>query len=854
MNTYRHHLLTFAILLVSFGASYGQWGDCDNSVDACTNPSFNVTPSGFGNVEEFDAINFGVSNPQTNPNASPGNMGCLLSGELNSTWLLITVTGSGTLEFSMGTAGSFNCFDWIMWPYDPATACNNIANNTLPPVACNWNGACTGITGMANAGNLPAGGDPSDFENGLNVNAGDQFMVCFSNFSSASTAVPLDFFGTAQVTCGNTIGATICSGESTYVVALGGTAYNWDTSIPGFINTSATGDTAFVNPTVTTDYIVDITMGNGTIQQDVATVTVHAPLNASASGIDETCLGDADGSISALAPGGTAPIDYTLSGAATGNNSTGSFTNLGPGNYTIDIVDANGCTDQVQVTLNPGPVCCSMTLTTTGTDISCNGVCDGTVQVDTAGAFPPISIQWYDAGMTPIAGGTTMSMNNLCAGTYIVEVTDALCTITEQITITEPTALTFTTAVTDLTCYQDNTGAIDFAANGGTLPYEFSIDNGATFQSGNSFNGLSAGTYHLIVQDANMCQSTAIVDCFEPSLLTLALQATDNTCNSVNAPCDGEATVAVNGGTQPYLYTWGSSIAGPNDITASDVCMGNYSLTVTDVNGCTADTNFMINEPPVFAFANNQALDPTCTNICDGSIDIDAPGAITYSIDNGTTTQSNPLFTDLCGGTYDLLVTDINGCPAATSITITTPDPVISGFSFTPEQTTFFQSEITFINLSQNATSYVWNIDENGEQVNYYTANPMHTFPGDQPGTYHVCLIAVDEFNCSDTSCLDVVIDDEFFVYVPNAFTPDNDGVNDIFYVNAYGYDAANYEFTIFNKWGNVIFQSDSPSATWDGTFKGSPAKEDVYIWKLETRVKSTTEERTFSGHVSLIR
>jgi len=201
MKNYIYTLLII-FLLFNMNVSYSQWGDCDNSIEACTNPSFAVTPNGFGTIEEFTSGT--VTNPSTNPNASPGNSGCLLSGELNSTWLLITVTSPGSLEFSMGDLASPGCFDWIMWPYD-ANTCNDIFNNVLPPVACNWNGACSGLTGVANT--LPAGASQADFENGFNVNAGDQFMICLSNYGGANTNVPLNFFGTAGTTCGGAIGA-----------------------------------------------------------------------------------------------------------------------------------------------------------------------------------------------------------------------------------------------------------------------------------------------------------------------------------------------------------------------------------------------------------------------------------------------------------------------------------------------------------------------------------------------------------------------------------------------------------------------------------------------------------------------
>ena len=133
---------------------------------------------------------------------------------------------------------------------------------------------------MANPGNLPAGADLTDFEMGLNVNAGDQFMICFSNFSSASTNVPLNFFGTATVSCGNAFGATICYGDTATIYATSGISYTWDTSIPGFIGTNSTGDTAYVNPTITTNYLVTIDFGPTGTQLDTALVEVLPALNS----------------------------------------------------------------------------------------------------------------------------------------------------------------------------------------------------------------------------------------------------------------------------------------------------------------------------------------------------------------------------------------------------------------------------------------------------------------------------------------------------------------------------------------------------------------------------------------------
>ena len=419
-------LFTIGLSLI-FSVSFSQWGDCSNNTDACTNPSFNVNSSGFGNIEEFTTAS-NISNPQTNPNPSPGNMGCLMTGEVNSTWLLITVSSTGTLEFSMGTAGSLNCFDWIMWPYDPNLTCTEIQNNNWPPIACNWNGACGGITGMANAGNLPAGADPTDFENGLNVSAGDQFMICFSNYSSAATNVPLDFYGTANVTCGNAFGATICYGDTATIYATDGISYTWDTSIPGFIGTNTAGDTAYVNPTVTTSYTVTIDFGTIGTQIDTAIVEVLPALNSAVIKTNETCLDSADGSFAISTSSGLPPINYSISGPVTNaNNQTGNFDNIEAGPYVITITDSNGCIEEINDTINPGPFCCNFSAEISSDTVQCLNDCTGEIYLSLTNAIPPIETLWYrESILSDVLVATNIdTLYNLCPGNYYVLVTDS---------------------------------------------------------------------------------------------------------------------------------------------------------------------------------------------------------------------------------------------------------------------------------------------------------------------------------------------------------------------------------------------------------------------------------------------
>lgn len=178
--------------------------DCMSAVNICENLSFQIDPNGFGLVNEIPAPG-SLANPLYDIDGlmSPwgtDNYGCLRSGELNSTWMVLNIWTGGLLNFTFGGLGTqAGFYDWIMYPYDPDNTCQDIFNNAIPPVRCNWNFAATGGTGLQSV--IPPGGNPGNFEPPLNVLAGQQYLICFSNFSSAINTVPLDFGGTAVVGC-----------------------------------------------------------------------------------------------------------------------------------------------------------------------------------------------------------------------------------------------------------------------------------------------------------------------------------------------------------------------------------------------------------------------------------------------------------------------------------------------------------------------------------------------------------------------------------------------------------------------------------------------------------------------------
>lgn len=181
--------------------------DCVAAACACDGFSFALTPTGSGTFVDVPS-----PGSNSNPNFGAGppwggtDSGCLLAGELNSHWITFTVATSGTLAFSFGqnsNGGQFGFYDWSMWPYNGLTTCNDIANDLVPPARCLWNAAAFGGTGLANP--IPAGGNAGNYGPPLNVVAGQQFVLCLSNYSYVTANVVLDFFGTATIQCASVL-------------------------------------------------------------------------------------------------------------------------------------------------------------------------------------------------------------------------------------------------------------------------------------------------------------------------------------------------------------------------------------------------------------------------------------------------------------------------------------------------------------------------------------------------------------------------------------------------------------------------------------------------------------------------
>lgn len=397
-------------------------------------------------------------------------------------------------------------------------------------------------------------------------------------------------------------------------------------------------------------YTVTVTDANGCSDEASFTIRVIDDLDLEFTKVDIDCAGNASGSATAVFSGGDEPYSYLWSTGASG----ATISNLTAGTYSVTVSDANGCSANGSVNIfAPAPINGFLTVTRP----LCNGDETGAIDLNVVGGTPPYSYQWS-------TGATTQDISNLPAGAYGVTITDANdCFIVRSTTVGEPPALAMAATLQDALCNGSNEGAFTVDVSGGTPPYTYLWNTGATTAN---LGGLTAGDYSLTATDANGCTIGFSGTISEPPLLEVVSVGTGIACNGA---ATGSVDITVSGGTPPFTYAW-SNGATTEDI--SGLSIGNYSLTVTDFNGCTATTTEDLEEPAGLN-VTFVGFDVVCFGEINGSIDLSVSGGTapyTYAWSNGATTQD---ISGLAMGSYTVTVTDASSCTAEQSVQINQP-------------------------------------------------------------------------------------------------------------------------------------------------------------------------------------
>lgn len=631
---------------------------------------------------------------------------------------------------------------------------------------------------------------------------------------------------------------TICPTQSVQlepdVQPSGNYSYSWSPS-KGLSDTSKANPIA--SPNDSTTYYVEVSDSNCTVT-DTIDVNVRASPSIKALASTDTICTGGDVQLSVTVNPPVSNANYSWSPAADLDSASSKSPVASVSNTTDYIVSvANGnCTERDTVTVNTVK---AVNLTTGGTDVACNGGNSGAAWVTASSGATPYSYEWG-------TGATSDTIDSLNAGTYTVTVTDDNgCQNVDSFSVTQPSLLVVDSiTTTDVTCYGDSTGSAAVSASGGNgPPFSYKWNTGDTTSS---ISGLPAGSYQATVTDTNKCSNEATVVIDQPSALQLSTSSEPLSCSNSS---DGSATVNVSGGVSPYSYVWNDT-ASQTTSTAEGLSAGNYNVTVYDQNGCTATTNAFVSNPNSLAFDQLDVVDETCPGAVDGAVFAKANGGTSpYSYVLEDDTSDEGVFKGLNGGEqYRLTAIDDQGCKSDTLVRVAQPDKVVVDFE--RDQITVGLGQGQRLNpvLIPNDTggySYMWepSIGLSCVDCKQPVANPY------QETNYK--LTVHDQNGCQYSETIRVDVKNPEVLYAPNAFTPDGNERNDEFKI--YGEAINQVHLQIFNRWGELVFETKDPSEGWDGTYKGNDAPTGVYLYNARIQyIDGTTKEK--QGSLTLIR
>ena len=507
-------------------------------------------------------------------------------------------------------------------------------------------------------------------------------------YDAATTYGPGTYVVLASAAGGNT--GDVCTDEITItigepdevVLTATATEVTCFGDADAIITASATGGASITVDGVAYDaattygpgtYVVLASAANGNndgVCTDEITITIGEPdeVVLTATATEVTCFGDADAIITASATGGAS---ITVDGVA-----YDAATTYGPGTYVVLASAAGGntgdvCTDEITITIGEPD---EVVLTATATEVTCFGDADAIITASaTGGASITVDGVAYDAATT-YGPGTYVVLASAAGGN-----TGDVCTDEITITIGEPDDLTaLITFQQNVLCFGDATGLANVSVEGGTEDYTYSW-NTTPEQTGATAVGLTAGSYTVIITDANGCMTAAGVLITQPdAALTAAITSQEDVLCFADAT--GSATVTVEGGIEDYTYSWNTT-PEQTGVTAIGLTAGTYIVTVTDANECTTTAEVIITQP-------DAALTAAITSQEDVLCFADATGSATVTVEGGTedytyswnTTpeQTGATAVGLTAGTYIVTVTDANGCMTTAEVIITQPDAALT--------------------------------------------------------------------------------------------------------------------------------------------------------------------------------
>jgi gliding motility-associated-like protein len=850
---------SFEICLEQFDAVPSPSSDCQTGVVLCDKSPFAVDfLRGTGLVED-DLLSDNI------------DCGGQIT-EFNSAWYRWTCDQPGTLSFVLTPLGSaFNeDLDFVVYEMDNIDDCGGrrvlrqmFSGETRGQGALNL--PCLGDTGLSDADpdNLEnCGCDPGDnnFLRSIDMVSGRSYALVIKNFSGSGDGFSIEFGGT-----GTFLGPTpafsfssneVCVGDALTFTdnsfSLDGIAsQEWDFG-PSASPRTASGpgphSVVFSQPgTPEVELIITTTRECREVlsQQEVTVTCCDGQFTGSGVTSPVVCPNEMTGTIdfsgsSSFSPG---TLTYNWSNGET----TEDLTALERGDYTVTVSDESTCSEVFTFTVDgPEPFVFDTLISMPDCAGGDNGALEFTILSGGAGGYE----YSFD--------GSAFSTNNIISGLVVrtvnVRARDANgCLVDQDIFVNElelglvEGATTFIEPV----CAGDANGQLIIELANGQPNYTYDFNLGDGPQPINTRGGLPAGTYRVDAEDAEGCRGIFNITIPDPPNLTVAVDGNGSTCFGTD---DGNLVVLTGGGRPGYSYRWADGSVA--DTLRSNLVPGTYTISVTDQNGCLRSDAITLTEPNEIFPVLEETNDLLCFEEPTGSFLLSATGGTpgyTYSSD-GENFQVDPLLGGLLSGNYTLYVMDANGCLDSLNGTLDQPLEFIVDPGPDVRITLGFDTLLRAVS-NYNPVTYVWNPGNPEDCINL-DCGTVRVAP---VNTTLYTVIGTNAAGCLDSAQVEVAVIADRPIYIPNVFSPNGDGSNDLFTLFG-GPAVESVEYLrIYHRWGGLVFENEDflpnePSLGWDGTGPdGRPLNPAVFVYSASVRfINGTTVE--FAGDVTLMR
>ncbi len=847
---------TFQLCISSHNVVPDPISDCPTGVVLCDKNSFFV-PLIEGAGEIADEVNSSV---------------CTQMQEDNSAWYKWVAGSSGSLGFTITPNNPGDDIDFVV--YELPNGLNDCSDkieircmasgangvNLFPPFVPapfdQWD-ECTGPTGLSTnetdffeTAGCQTGID-NNFAAAFDMEEGKTYALVVLNFSATGHGFSLEFNGTGEF-LGPTadfvtddLDGTLCFDQAvTYFDQssfgdLSLVQWQWnfgEAAVPQTVSGPGPHQVSYTSPGVKS-IALTVESETGCLVTEIGSVIVEDPIEVLADIVHQSCPEVQDGRIA---------IDINSSSNVTSvlwdNGGTGRvIENLEPGDYQVTITNFNGCDTVTQFTVEaPVPVQIDQIITRP----SCGGGSDGSIALNVSGQAPPFQFD-FGSGFGP-----SNTANNLTAAIYPIQIQDANGCITDLDVALGEIEIVIDPNFDPIqppSCFGFNDGRVEIKIVGGQEPFQYDWRINGSYAPENSLDGVGAGVLSVAIRDDLGCLGFAQFDVPQPDPLSVVLDTQDISCFGAE---DGVLIPLVFGGTRDYEFSWDHGI---QDSLAKNLSRGEYILTITDANGCQVEAAGAVAEPPELSVLVDSTLDVVCFGDASGSIFFTGFGGsppFTYSLD-GQTFSEEPSFNGLIAGNYALVIQDGRGCTNTVEVDILQPDPLMVDAGRDTSIDLGFSARLfaTHVPIGK-PVDYRWSPAGDCDDCPFPVVRPLMTT------SYQVTII--DDDGCTAHDSVEVFVVANRPIYIPNAFTPNDDGFNDR--VTVYGGLAAQRvkRIQIFDRWGETVFEGSNfdlgdVNVGWDGTHRGQPMNPGVFVYLVEVEFIDGSI-LAFDGDITLIR